>query len=204
MQRAALQAWCARAGVELLAVFEDVGVSGASPLEKRPGLLQALAALETHDAGVLLVARRDRLARDVVLAAMTDRLAERVGARVVSCAGEGTDADDPASQLMKTLLDAFSQYERALIASRTRSTLAAKKQRGELTGSAPLGRRVAADGRTLEPDAREQEALQLIRELRAGGMSLREIASELEARGVHNRAGRRWHPEAVNRALRAA
>lgn len=200
-QRAAIASWAARAGVEVVSWHED-RVSGAAAIEERPGLLQALDALETHGAGVFVVAKRDRLARDVMLAAMTERLVERAGARVVSAAGEGTESDDPTSVLMRSIIDAFAQYERAVIRSRTRSALAVKRARGELTGNAPLGMR-AVEGR-LQVDERETEALAAIRSLRSQGYSLRAIASELESRGIYNRAGRRWHAEAVARALRAA
>ena len=42
---------------------------------------------------VLIVAKRDRLGRDVLNVAMFERLAERKGARIVSAAGEGTDTN---------------------------------------------------------------------------------------------------------------
>jgi DNA invertase Pin-like site-specific DNA recombinase len=205
-QRAALEAWATREGVALVAVLEDVGVSGGAPVEDRPGLLAAMAALEEHGAGLLVVVRRDRLARDVMVAAVADRLVERVGARVVSVAGEG-NGDDAASLLMRQIVDAFASYERALIRQRTRAALAVKRERGEVVGTAPLGFRAVRQGDAparLVRDERETEALALIRELRAGGLSLRQIARELEARGINTRGGSKWSAEAVNRALRAA
>jgi len=60
-QRAALEGWCTTNGAELVAVHVDQGISGGADLEKRTGLLAALAALKAHGAGVLLVAKRDRL-----------------------------------------------------------------------------------------------------------------------------------------------
>jgi hypothetical protein len=42
-----------------------------------------------------LVAKRDRLARNVLNVAILARLVERKGARIVSAAGEGTDDDGP-------------------------------------------------------------------------------------------------------------
>jgi site-specific DNA recombinase len=50
-QHAELTAWCARHGVELVTVLEDHGVSGAAPLDKRPGLvvLSATEAPESAD-----------------------------------------------------------------------------------------------------------------------------------------------------------
>jgi DNA invertase Pin-like site-specific DNA recombinase len=61
-QREALEGWCERHGARLCATFEDIGVSGGTPLEKRTGLNVALDALAEHGAGVFLVAKRDRLA----------------------------------------------------------------------------------------------------------------------------------------------
>ena len=201
-QRAALVGWAARAGAELVAVLVDA-VSGAAPLDKRPGLVAALDALEEHGAGVLLVAKRDRLARDVVAAALVERLAQRAGARVVSAAGEGTDgeADDPTAKLLRTMIDAFAEYERALIRARTRAALAVKRARGEKTGGAcPLGFGVAEDGRTLVPDADEARAVKRARTLRARGVAFGAIAERLNAEGVPCR-GSRWHKTTVVRLL---
>src|SRR5262245_3225867 len=92
-QDAAIQAAAARLGVTVGRTFEDAGVSGGLPLEQRPGLLATLDAVRAGD--VLLVARRDRLGRDVLNVAMIERLVERRGARVCSAAGEGTDDDSP-------------------------------------------------------------------------------------------------------------
>ena len=199
-QREALAAWCARNGAELVAVLEDRGVSGGAALDRRPGLLAALAALEEHGAGRLLVAKRDRLARDVMVAAMVERMAARVGAVVVAADGAG-EGEGPEALLMRRLVDAFAEYERALIRGRTRAALASKRTRGERTGSVPLGARVAADGVHLEADPAEAEAVRMIRELRADGLTLRAIGATLEARGVASR-GKRWHPETVASVLR--
>ena len=67
--------WCKANECELAAVHEDVGISGAAALDKRPGLQHAFASVAEHNAGVLLVAKRDRLARDVMISAMVERLA---------------------------------------------------------------------------------------------------------------------------------
>lgn len=81
-QRMALEQWCAAHGGQLVLTCTDRGVSGGAAPDQRPGLLAALAAIKKFAAGVLLVAKRDRLARDTLVAAMVERLAERDGARV--------------------------------------------------------------------------------------------------------------------------
>jgi hypothetical protein len=59
-------------------VHEDRGLSGKLGMEKRPGLLAAVADLRRGD--VLLVAKRDRLGRDPIVVAMVERLVTRKGA----------------------------------------------------------------------------------------------------------------------------
>ncbi len=197
-QRAALLAWAARTGAELAGVYADHGVSGAAPLDKRPGLLAALDQLERGD--VLVVAKRDRLARDVMAAAMIDRMAERAGARVVTVDGAG-DGDGAEAVLFRRMIDAFAEYERALIRGRTRAALATKRARGERVGAVPIGSRVAADGVRLEADELEAEAVAIVAELRAAGLSIRAIADELARRGVPAR-GERWHATTVQRLVK--
>jgi DNA invertase Pin-like site-specific DNA recombinase len=167
------------------------------------GLLAAVDALAAHGAGLLLVAKRDRLARDVMAAALVERLAERVGARIVSAAGEGTDgaADDPAALLMRRMVDAFAEYERAIIRARTRAALAVKRERGERTGSIPYGSRLAADGRMLEPDTAERAIVAAAHDLRAEGLSLRAVGAALTARGMLPRSGGAWNPKTVRALL---
>jgi DNA invertase Pin-like site-specific DNA recombinase len=105
-----IQAHCQKGGVELRGVFSDEGISGAAQLDKRPGLLDAINALRRGD--VLVVSKRDRLARDVVACAVVERMVKKRGGRVVSVAGEGTDSDDATSVLMRRIVDAFAEHER--------------------------------------------------------------------------------------------
>jgi DNA invertase Pin-like site-specific DNA recombinase len=180
---------------------DDLGVSGGTPFEERPGLLAAIEAIDAHGAGVLVVAKRDRLARDVLTAALVERLCERKGARVLTADGAG-NGDGPEAALMRTLLDAFASYERALVRARTRAALAVKKARGERTGGVPMGSRVGEDGR-LAVDGVEAAAVARARALRGEGRSLREIAAALDAEG-HRPRGKRWHVETLSRMVAGA
>jgi DNA invertase Pin-like site-specific DNA recombinase len=181
------------------AVYQDAGLSGSNP--RRPGLLGALAALGRGD--TLVVAKRDRLARDSFLAAWIDKECLRRGARVASVAGEGTDGDGPADVLMRRMVDAFAEYERAIIGARTAAAMASLRRQGRHTGGdIPFGYRLADDGQHLVADAAEQEVLMLVRRLREQGLSLRAIGAELERRGVISRkGGTAWHPQVVKQLL---
>jgi site-specific DNA recombinase len=200
-QQSSLVAAALRLGLQLTRTFVDAGTSGSLAIEDRPVLLDAVAALRRGD--VLLVAKRDRLGRDVIAVAMIERLIAKRGARVVSAAGEGTDSDDPAAMLMRRLIDSFAEYERALIAARTRAALAAKRRRGErLSGLVPFGHQLGMDGRTLLLEDTEQQTIATIRTFRAAGHSLRQIAKQLNAQGLRTRSGSPWQWEYVRRVLK--
>jgi DNA invertase Pin-like site-specific DNA recombinase len=197
-QRDAIEAWGRARGVRVVAWRLDQGVSGGTDIEDRPALLDALADVGEHRAGLLVVARRDRLARDVILAAMIERMAATRGASVVSAAGEG-EGTGPEALLMRRMVDAFAEYERALIRARTVAALRAKAARGERVGGLPIGATVA--GKMLVPDPDETRAVDEIRRLRAGGLSLRKIARWLNENG-HAPRGERWHKTTVERTVR--
>ena len=94
--------------------------------------------------------------------------------------------------------------ERNLIRERTTAALAHKRSEGRRTSKdAPFGWSVGDDGDTLERNAAEQRAIELIRDLRAGGMSIRGIVQHLEEQGIAAR-GARWHKTTLERVLARA
>ena len=201
-QRSAIEAWATREGVQVVAWHVDQGVCSVTPIDARPALCGALAALREHGAGVLVVAKRDRIARDVVLTAGVERSAAQSGAAVVSAAGEG-NGDSPADGFMRTVIDGAAAYERALIRSRTRAALAAKRARGERAGTVPFGYTADEAGRLL-PHAPEQTTIALVRSLRDAGLSMGAIVVECARSGCAGRSGRPLQKTQVARILRAA
>ena len=145
------------------------------------------------------MAKWDRLARDIMVAAMVERMVERVGARIVSADGVGV-GDGPEAALMRAMVQAFAAYERALIRARTSAALRALRAKGQRAGEVPMGYRLAEDGKGLLEDAGEIEAIDQARKLRAEGLSYRRIAAEMEQRGMHPR-GTKWHAMTVRRMV---
>lgn len=175
------------AGDEPVAVFVDV-ISGKTPLEQRTALLGILGEVEKGDC--VLVAKRDRIGRDPICVAMIEAAFKRLGVKIISVAGEGTDGDDPASVLMRRMIDAFAEFERLTISTRTKAALQAKKARGEATGgSIPIGKKIADDGRTLIDDTKEQELITHILALKQEKLSLQKIADKLNSSGFTKRNG---------------
>lgn len=201
-QRAAIEAWAAREGVAVVAWHCDAGVSGGSDIADRPALIAALGELRAARAGVLIVAKRDRLARDVAVAATVERAVKACGAKVLNADGTA-NGDSAADGFMRAMLDAAAAYERALIRARTSAALQAKRARGERAGAVPYGFTADASGR-LSPCEAEQAVIAAVRELRAAGIPLRAVVVELARRGFVSRTGRPLQLTQIARVAKAA
>lgn len=200
-QRAQLHEWAEREGVPLGEVFVDAAVSGGAALEKRTGLLQALESVAPDS--VFAVARRDRLARDAFAAAWIEKEVRRRGGAIVSISDGATNGDDPTSILLRRIIDAFSEFERSLIRSRTKAALAHRRSLGKRIGRIPYGYRLGPDNTTVE-DPDEQAVIERICSLRSSGMTLVKIADTLTEDGVPTKCGQsgKWRFQTVSKILR--
>jgi DNA invertase Pin-like site-specific DNA recombinase len=196
-QRAAIEAYAKAAGLTIISWHEDAGVSGAAGLEDRPGLLAAIG--ELRRGSVLLIGKRDRIARDTFVSLVIEKAVQKRGASIASADNVG-NGDTPADQFMRSIMDAAAAFERGLIASRTKAALAAKRKAGERTGEIPFGWNLGADGRLIE-NAAEQKVIQCIVNCRKAGMSLREIAAILNGQAITTKKGCRWYGETVRSIL---
>jgi site-specific DNA recombinase len=196
-QREQVTDYAHREGIWLLAVYEDRGLSGSMPLAARPGLSQALDVVRARAADVLLVTRRDRIARDSLVGALIEREFEQAGGRVLYA--EGAMEDGPPNQLMRQVLDSVAEYERANLVARLIAARAAKKARGGYAGGRPpFGYR--AHGKALVPDEEQAAVVRWIFDRVArDGWSTRSIAKKLDQEGA---LGRRWRSPDVWTILR--
>lgn len=201
-QREAIERWAKEKDMTILSWHIDKGISGSIPPEERPAFLTALEDLVAQRAGVLVAAKRDRLARDIVIAAMIERLVERKGAKVMTADGSG-NGEGPEAMLMRGITDLFAQYERLIIKARTKAALAAKRAKGERTGTIPFGYKLSCDNR-LEQNPHEQAILSRIYELRSSGTSIRGMVSVLSKEGVISRKGRPLTKGTIENILKRA
>lgn len=203
-QRARIVAWCAarESPLDPSDVYTDAGISGKRA-DNRPGLSAALDAV-CRTGGVLVVYSLSRLARSV---RDTLAIAERLAASRADLVSltEQIDTTSAMGKMFFRLMAVLAEFERDLISERTRTALAHKRSRGERIGQVPYGRRLAPDGRTLEPDPSELEVLDLVGRLKAEGRSVRGIARELTALGHPTKhGGRCWAPSTVHQLMRPA
>lgn len=203
VQKRAISAWAKAGGHKIVGTHQDAGVSGSNGLDTRPGLAEAFRELEAGRADALVVYRLDRLARKLASQlAWTSKL-EAAGRQVISVS-EPDIGNDEMRQLVRQILGAISEYERATIRRRMAAGRALKAERGGYAyGSPPYGW-TAVNGELAAVEA-EQAVIDRIRELRDGGASMRAIADLLNGEGIPaKRAGMPWHPMTVQRVLERA
>ena len=177
-------------GLNIVESFEDVGVSGGAPIEKRAGLLNAISSLKKGD--VLLCYRLDRIGRDPLLLLTVERMLEKKGCRLVSVCNEGTATDTPQDKLMRQMVVLFAEYERSVIRARISACLQNKKAKGERVGTIPYGFQLGPNG-TLVECPESQNVLSMVQKERESGKSWRSIVEVLNGAGVLNRRGRKWN-----------
>lgn len=211
-QRAACERFCQAKGLAILAEFKDEGASGSLPIEKRDGLLAAVAALGPGDA--LVVAKLDRLARDVVISHLLEQDIKGRGARLLSATHEGNDDESPSGKLMRGIISLLAEYERAMISWRTAQAHAAlRAMRAKQNAHVPYGSRVSRVIETLKRDGTigqrtifedepaEQAVLRRIETQRQIGLTLEDIADRLNADGIFRRSGDPWTRRAIHAIL---
>ncbi len=201
-QQGKMQAWAVLTGAEFIAVEIDAGISGKRA-DNRPGLQRALD-LACKEKAVLVTYSLSRLSRSVKdTLAIAERL-DRAGANLVSLS-EQIDTTTAAGRMMFKMLSVLAEFEREQIGERTKSSLSHMRSQGFKTGGAvPFGFDLVADGRLVENTA-EQEALHLIASLKSEGYSLREIAAQLERKGIKSKTGKTsWNVKTVATLARRA
>ena len=199
-QRAAIEAFAKRAGLEITEEFYDQDVSGADPIESRPGFSALLDRIESNGVRTVMVEDASRFARQLIVQeAGIIALIER-GVRVLTSSGDDlTETNDPFKIAMRQIAGVFAQLEKARLVSK----LKAARDRKRATGVKVEGRKSYA-----EIDARDHDGqmIAMAKRLRrrtpkAGQRSLRAIADELAKAGFKSGSGRPYAPTAIARML---
>lgn len=178
-------------GGQLVAEFTEI--ESGRRHANRPQLLAALEECRKRHA-VLLIARLDRLSRNVAFIA---GLMES-GADFVAC-------DMPtANRLTIHILAAVAEHEREMISQRTKAALAEAKRRGTKLGNPQIeaARALALAAHHAQRPAPEVIALMI--EWRSQGKTLRAIAHDLNRLSIHPARGRGWYASSVKNLLDAA
>ncbi|QIO34340.1 recombinase family protein [Bradyrhizobium sp. 1(2017)] len=183
-QQAAIAAFAAAEGFEIAETFVEIETAkGADALETRPQLAAAIE-LATKTKGTVIVAKLDRLTRDVHFG--SGLMSRRVGFRVA--------AMPHADNFQLHIMLAVAEKERQDISDRTKAALAACKARGVKLGAPNAGQSKAAAAAAFAESLRETvEPLMC--------QSSRQIAAHLNARGITTAEGSSWQSAQVIRLI---
>ena len=190
-QKAKIEAWCNLNEAELVAVFEDAGISGGS-MNGREGLHAALKA--TTKGMALVTYSISRLARSTKDLLEIAELIRAKKAGLVSVT-EQIDTASAMGEFFFTVMGAIATLERKVTGERTKMALAHKKASGDVYAATPFGFEAIA-GRLVEVK-RESAIVANILKMREAGKSLADIANHLNASGIEGKRGGRWFPSTV-------
>jgi len=178
--------WAESEGLTVKAVYSET-LSGASPLDKRVGLQEAIESLEAGD--VFISWRRDRLGREVIVNAVIEKLIKDKKANLYTL--DVGSSESIEQKLLATIMDAFAEYERAVNMLRVNSKIASKRERGLCVGNTSLGEtKVKREGLTyVERDEAETAKIEQVRAWRAEGLTLSQLVDRCAAEGITTREG---------------
>lgn len=160
--------------------FEDAAFSGGT-LE-RPALKRLLGEIEAGRVQCVLVYRADRLSRRIIDFLQLMETFDKHGVSFVSVTEQFSTAT-PGGRLYQHMLLSFAQYERELIAERTRHKVHAARRRGRFTGGGlVLGYDVAPEGGRIVVNAAEADRVRDIFRLFVEQASLMDVMQELSRR----------------------
>ena len=198
-QRQAIAAYAKSARFEIAADdwFYDPAVSGADPIETRPGFNRLLDRIEGNGVRVVIIEDASRFARDLMTQELGILSLIKLGVRVITATGDDlTDTSDPMKKAMRQIAGAFAELEKARLVAKLRG--ARERKRAE-------SKRVTLDGRGKCEGGKSLAEMrpEVIRAARAlnNGLSLRKIAVALADRGFVTPAGKHYSATSVKRML---
>jgi len=141
-QQAAIEAFAKANRFEIVATFYDAEVSGADPVTDRPGFAEMLERLLSNGARTIIVESPDRFARDLMVQLAGHDMLKAKGITLIAASAPTFFIEDtPTAVLVRQVLSAVAQFEKAT----TVAKLAAARKRKRATGVKVEGRKSLAE-----------------------------------------------------------
>jgi DNA invertase Pin-like site-specific DNA recombinase len=176
--------------------FIEIESGTRKRLKDRP-MLKAALELARKQKATLVVAKLDRLARDVQF------ISTLLNGKVQFVCADMPQAD----RVFLQMVSVFAEYEAKRISERTKDALGALKRQGKKLGS-PTPEIGSAEGVKViqaKADAYADKVGPIVRDIirKSGAETLRDIAAALSARGIETPRGNNdWHPSQVSNLLK--
>ena len=194
-QRSAIEAFARAAGYAIVDSYYDEAVSGADPVTSRSGFAAMMERIAANGVRTIIVETANRFARDLIVQETGYTMLKERGIELIAADKPDAFLDDtPTANLIRQVLGAVSQFEKAMVVTKLKGA----RDRKRATGVKVEGRKNYAE---INP-----EMVALARKLRRYPIkgrrrSLRQVASELAAAGYVSSVGTPYAAMAVSRML---
>ena len=195
-QAAAIDAWAAVNGAEVVQEFQEEGVGGDNEWQDRPAFSDMIGLVLDNGVRTIVVENLGRLARAYVVQEHILIWFASKGITLISAdSGEDITAAiqaDPMKKLLIQMQGILFEFEKN---SLVRKLKAARQRKQESDPDWSQGRKPfgAREG--------EPETLERMQELRDEGLGYKRIATALNTEKRGSRSGKPWRPESVRRIL---
>lgn len=182
-QKEAIESYAKSQNFEIVSWYNDEGISGATL--DRPSLQELLNDASDKTFGAVIVAKMDRIARDLMAQLWIEKELLKHEVEIVS-ASEPFRGQDPANVLFRQVIGAFAQFEKSRISERMSGGRKQKaKTGGYAGGGAAIGYRSTRGAKVLELDNEKVETVKRVFELKNQNpsYSLQTIADLLNKEG---------------------
>lgn len=192
-QRAAIAGFAEEAGYEIADDdwFYDIAVKGRDPVTERPAFAAMLARIAGNGVRTIIVESPDRFARDLtVQLAGHDHLKSLGITLIPASAPDYFTEETPTAVLVRQVLGAIAEFEKASLVAKLRAARQRMKQGG-----------MKCEGRKSHAEMRP-ETVALAKELLSEhGLSLRAISSALSEQGHVSLSGKPFSPSRIKSML---
>jgi DNA invertase Pin-like site-specific DNA recombinase len=191
-QRAAIATYAKSHDYQIVAWFEERAIPGKTEWDQRPSWMEMIGQL--NGTRTIFVEKLDRLARDLMV--QEHIIADLRGRRVdlVSVGEPDLCVDDPGRKLLRQIMGAIAEYDRAMITAKLAGARKRSKVKtGRCEGRKPYGHKPG-----------ELAVITRMRELRSAGVTFEAIAVSLNRESIKTRSGLSWIGATVQKILKRA
>jgi DNA invertase Pin-like site-specific DNA recombinase len=185
-QEDAVRAYATAHDIKVVREFYDGAVSGADPVDSRPGFSDMVAYMLGNGARSVLVETANRFARDLIVQETGYKLLKDKGIELIAVdSPDSFVSDTPTAEFIRQVLGAVAQLEKAMLVSKLRGARdRRRRETGRCEGNPAFG---------VIPPAHIKAA----KAYSAKGVSLRRISDQLAAKGFLSRSNTPYSASAI-------
>jgi DNA invertase Pin-like site-specific DNA recombinase len=191
-QRCAIEKYAASAGYEIVTWYYDAAVRGGDAIDSRPGFAAMLAQIAGNGVRTIIVETANRFARDLMVQEVGFAMLKGLGVTLIAADSPASFLDDGStSKLIRQILGAVAEFDKAMTVAKLKGARdRVRRREGKCEGRKSYAERDAG-------------MVALAKEIKSRGVSLRDVAAELAARGYTTPSGKAYSASAITSMLGA-